>query len=167
VTTDERPTMDMTLLATAFVMARRGTCLRAQVGCVIALDGRILSTGYNGAPRGMPHCEHLDGLRSAERPPDAEPCTTSVHAEANAVAFAARYGVSLDAAVLYTTLSPCVTCAQLIVNSGIQRVVCGAVYRNTGGVELLLHAGVAVDVLSDRSSVTHALTIDEMQDVEP
>lgn len=164
-TTSERPTMDMTLLATAFVMARRGTCPRAQVGCVIALDGRILSTGYNGAPTGMPHCVHADGLRSDQRPADAEQCRTSVHAEANAVAFAARYGVGLDSAVLYTTLTPCVTCAQLVVNAGIKRVVCANVYRNTDGVELLLRAGVVVDLLSDQQHVVQTLSLDEQEDV--
>ena len=140
-TAPERPTMDMTLLATAFVMARRGTCSRAQVGCVVALDGRILSTGYNGTPRGMAHCEHAD----------AEPCATSVHAEANAVAFAARHGVGLDGSVLYTTLSPCVVCAK--------------VYRNTDGLDLLLRASVAVDVLSDGQPVVQALTSDEVADL--
>jgi dCMP deaminase len=157
--------MDMTLLATAFVMARRGTCSRAQVGCVIALDGRILSTGYNGAPTGMPHCEHPDGLRSDQRPADAEMCQTSVHAEANAVAFAARAGVGLDGAVLYTTLTPCVTCAQLVINAGIERVVCANVYRNTDGVELLLRASVVVDLLSDQQHVVQTLTLDEQEDV--
>jgi dCMP deaminase len=155
VTALERPTMDMTLLATAFVMARRGTCSRAQVGCVVALDGRILSTGYNGTPRGMAHCEHAD----------AEPCATSVHAEANAVAFAARHGVGLDGSVLYTTLSPCVVCAQLAVNAGIVRVVCAKVYRNTDGLDLLLRASVAVDVLSDGQPVVQALTPDEVADL--
>jgi len=157
--------MDMTLLTTAFVMARRGTCSRAQVGCVIALEGRILSTGYNGAPTGMPHCSHPDGLRSNQRPADAPQCETSVHAEANAVAFAARYGVSLDAAVLYTTVTPCVTCAQLIVNAGIERVVCASVYRSTNGVELLLRAGVVVDLLTNQQHVVQTLTLDEQEDV--
>lgn len=162
--------MDITLLTMAYVMAGRGTCGRAQVGCVIALDGRVLSTGYNGAPRGMPHCDHPPGERSSDRPADAEPCATSVHAEANAIAFAARYGVGLGDAVLYTTLSPCVTCAQLIVNCGVQRVVCASVYRNTDGIELLLRADVTVDILSSASSSSptiHALSIDEVEDAQP
>jgi dCMP deaminase len=165
-TTTERPTMDMTLLATAFVMSERGTCSRARVGCVVALDGRILSSAYNGAPRGMPHCVH-DDRTTDDFGPSEPTCPTGVHAEANAVAFAARYGVSLDGSVLYTTLSPCVPCAQLIVNVGIERVVCAKVYRDTTGVELLLSAGLTVDVLSDQPGETFrppvvALSEDEL-----
>ena len=146
--------MDETLLATAYVMAQRGTCSRAQVGCVVALDGRILATGYNGAPRGMAHCDHPDGVPSSQRPADATMCQTSVHAEANAVAFAARNGVSLDGSTVFTTLSPCNTCAQLLVNVGTRRVVVAAMYRDVRGVELLLHAGVTVDVLSEGATTT-------------
>lgn len=165
-TVSERPTMDITLLTMAYVMAGRGTCSRAQVGCVIALDGRVLSTGYNGAPRGMKHCVH-DERTHDDYGPNEPTCATAVHAEANAIAFAARYGVGLGDAVLYTTLSPCVTCAQLIVNCGVQRVVCASVYRNTDGVELLLRADVTVDILSDATSTIHALSFDEVEDAQP
>lgn len=161
-----RPTMDETLLAVAFVMAQRGTCPRAQVGCVVALDGRVLATGYNGAPRGMAHCVHLDGVPSSQRPADAEVCQTSVHAEANAVAFAARNGVSLDGSTVFTTLSPCIPCAQLLINVGAQRVVCAALYRNTDGVELLLRAGIVVDALADGAKPVVTLTEEDLDDVE-
>lgn len=168
--TAERPTMDMTLLATAFVMAERGTCSRAQVGCVVALDGRILTTGYNGAPRGMAHCVHDDRTHD-DYGPDEPTCPVAVHAEANAVAFAARHGVGLSNSVLYTTLSPCVPCAQLLVNVGVQRVVCAKVYRDTTGVELLLRASITVDVLSDRPGAPFeppviALSDDELAEVD-
>lgn len=161
--------MDVTLLTIAYVMAQRGTCSRAQVGCVIALDGRVLATGYNGAPRGMAHCDHPDGVPSSERPPDAEMCRDSVHAEANAVAFAARNGVGIDGSTVYTTLSPCVYCAQLLINAGTRRVVCGEVYRDPSGVELLLRAGVVLDVLSNSQPKpihTYAIGEDEADDAE-
>lgn len=145
--TTTRPSMDQTLLDTARVMARRGTCSRRQVGVVIALDDRVCSTGFNGAPRGMTHCVHPSDERSENDAPTAPTCSWAVHAEANAVAFAARFGIALDGATLYTTLSPCVVCAQLVVNAGITRVVCAVRYRDATGINLLGEAGVAVEIL--------------------
>src|SRR5687767_4618485 len=110
--------MDQVLMNVAREMARRGTCSRQRVGAVVARDGRILTSGYNGSPRGMLHCVHPPGETSHVRGVDAPTCTLAVHAEANAVAFAARHGIALDGATLYTTLSPCVPCAQLVVNAG-------------------------------------------------
>ena len=137
-----RPSVDSTLLHIAYAMAQRGTCPYIQVGAIVARDGRILTSGYNGAPAGMEHCTHGD------RDPDLPitPCLTAIHAEANAVAFAARFGVSLNEATMYTTLSPCRTCAQLIIQSGITRVVCMEMYRDPSGVELLRAASIAVSL---------------------
>lgn len=145
-----RPSMDTVLMDMAHVMAQRGTCSRARVGVVIALDGRVCTTGYNGAPRGLAHCDHPADERSADRPTDAPPCRTATHAEANAIAFAARHGVALAGATLYTTTSPCVACALLVVNAGITRVSYAVPYRDAGGVDLLRSAGVACDQLTDR-----------------
>lgn len=128
--------MDAVLLETARVMATRGTCSRAHVGAVLAVNGRICATGFNGSPHGLPHCQHTD---------DEDPtvtCTTAVHAEANAVAFAARHGVSIQRATLYCTHTPCVHCAMLLVNAGIVRVVCATRYRSDAGVRVLLTAEI-------------------------
>lgn len=139
-----RPSMDAVLLETARLMALRSTCSRASVGCVVALDGRVCTTGYNGAPRGLPHCDHQVHELSIDDTPVALTCRTAVHAEANAVAFAARNGVALDGATLYTTVAPCLACAMLIVNAGITRVVYAVSYRDAGGVGLLQSADVTV-----------------------
>jgi dCMP deaminase len=155
--------MDETLLAVAYVMSQRGTCSRAQVGCVVALDGRVLATGYNGAPRGMTHCEH-DELTHDDYGPNEPTCATAVHAEANAVAFAARNGVSLDGSTVFTTLSPCVVCAQLLVNVGTERVVCAKLYRDPSGVELLVRAGVVVDALTDGLRPIQTLSEEDVDD---
>lgn len=144
---DDRPSMDRTLLDTAFVMSRRGTCSRRQVGAVVAIDDRVCATGFNGAPRGMAHCVHPPDERSEDRPPTAPSCSWAVHAEANAVAFAARHGIALNGATLYTTLSPCVVCAQLAVNAGITRAICAVRYRDATGINLLVEAGVTVEIL--------------------
>lgn len=131
-------------MGVAELMARRGTCSRASVGVVIARDGRPFATGYNGAPRGMAHCLHPPDEVSAELGAEVPTCRVAVHAEANAVAFAARYGIALDRATLYTTLSPCVPCAQLIVNAGVTTVYVRDRYRDLSGVRLLHEANVLV-----------------------
>lgn len=140
--------MDAVLLDVARTMARRGTCSRLQVGAVVAVDGRICATGFNGSPHGLPHCDHPFS-ESLPRPSDASTCTTSVHAEANAVAFAARHGVPIQGATLYGTHTPCVHCAMLLVNAGIVRVVCATRYRSDSGVRVLRAAGVQLWVAED------------------
>lgn len=141
--------MERVLLNVAQVMRLRGTCSRLQVGAVIARDGRILSSGYNGSPRGMTHCLHPPDDVSSARSASAPTCALAVHAEANAVAFAARHGVALDGATLYTTHAPCVVCAQLAVNAGLVAVHADAAYRDVTGPRLLVQAGLRVVVAGD------------------
>ena len=146
--------MHETLRDIAQLMARRSTCSRAQVGAVIARDGRVISTGYNGAPAGLPHCDHTcycwePGTDHLPDCPAGKPCAISVHAEANAIAFAAREGLATRGATMYTTLSPCVPCAQLIINAGIVTVLYTNLYRNMAGVVLLESAGVGFGKLLD------------------
>ncbi len=118
----------------AHVIAKRGTCSRLQVGCVFVLNGRILVTGYNGAPAGLPHCVHENG----------EACTQSEHAERNAIAFAARHGVKLEGSTLYVTHMPCLACAMAIINAGVEAVYYRTPYRVLDGVELLKQAFISV-----------------------
>lgn len=153
-----RPSRDEMLMEMAKVAASRSTCSRAQVGVVIAHEGRVLSTGYNGAPAGMAHCDHmcdcgwkevkLDGIKLADAHAAGcarfQPCLISVHAEANAIAYAARHGTRLQWSTLYTTWSPCNACAQLIINAGIKEVVYGQNYRDPSGLELLRNAAVSL-----------------------
>jgi dCMP deaminase len=131
-----RPTRDEMLMQIAEVVSQRSTCSRAAVGVVVARQGRVLITGYNGAPAGMPHCFHYEG--------ENEPCEVSVHAEANAVAWAARWGISLEGAELFTTVSSCLNCAKLLINAGITRVISKQQYREAAGLELLRSAGIAL-----------------------
>jgi dCMP deaminase len=132
---------------TAWLWAERSTCSRLHVGCVIARESRILTTGYNGTPAGMAHCNHdctcgskwkmLYRNDHSDKCPVNKPCKTAVHAEANAITFAARYGLSLEGAFLYTTHMPCLNCCMLIVNSGVEAVVWEKDYRDRSGLELL------------------------------
>lgn len=152
-----RPTRDEITMLHAHVAAKRSTCSRMSVGVVVVRDYRILVTGYNGAPAGMPHCNHQCLCHrtqlSADRPnhtgicpanPDYG-CQIAVHAEANAVAYAARHGVVLDGTELFSTHAPCYACAQLIVNAGIMRVSYGLPYRKDDGLQLLRSARVEVE----------------------
>jgi dCMP deaminase len=103
-------------LDVARVISQRGTCKRLQVGCVIARDNRIIATGYNGPPSGEPHC-------SEETCDLSKSCMRAIHAEENAICFAAREGISLSDTTLYCMYSPCIRCARMIVQSGIETVV--------------------------------------------
>lgn len=155
-----RPSREECLVATAFTWAERSTCSRLHVGAVIHREGRILVQGYNGAPAGLVHCGHdcdcaasnipeLANGRHEEGCSATSPCTRSVHAEANAVAFAARAGVELQGADLVVTHQPCLSCAMLIINSGIKLVTYVHPYRLTDGVNLLEEAGITVEQYLD------------------
>lgn len=139
----ERPSRDEMLMRVAAVISLRGTCKRAFVGAVIAIQGRIISTGYVGAPAGLPHCLDVGDEVNAEGG-----CIRTIHAEANAIAWAARNGTSTENAQLYSTHEPCYRCAQLIINAGINRVVYEKPYRLHDGSELLEVAGVEVVQIS-------------------
>lgn len=117
------------LVQIAEVVAKRGTCSRLQVGAVLAKDSRVISTGYNGPPAGMPHCEH-SGAEIAG-------CADAIHAEINALIYAARYGSKTEGATLYVTHQPCLKCAQAIANSGVVEVIYRHPYRIQDGVYLL------------------------------
>jgi dCMP deaminase len=114
---------------------RRSTCLRLQVGAVIVRDGRIISGGYNGAPSGQPHC-------TPETCGPSHPCTRTIHAEANAIAFAARFGIATDGCGMWCTDSPCLDCAKLLINSGITSLTYLREYRDRAPINLLLAAKI-------------------------
>lgn len=141
----ERASRDDVLLEVAFAVAKRGTCSRAQVGAVISRDGRIISTGYNGAPAGVPHCEHPHLMLESV----SNGCLIAGHAEENAIAYAARFGVALDGAELHCTHAPCYACSRMIVNAGIVKVTYTIPYRKTEGIELLTAAAIKVTLLEN------------------
>jgi len=119
-----RPSWDEYFLEIAKVVAKRSTCDRANVGAVIAKNKVILSTGYNGAPRGLAHCddvghEMVDGH-----------CIRTAHAETNAIAQAAKNGTPIEGASIYLTISPCYDCFKMMVNAGIKEVIYGNFYMS-------------------------------------
>lgn len=134
-----RPSREEALLQTAVIWAARSTCSRRHVGCVIHREGRILVQGYNGAPTGLPHCPDIG------QPPFHSPETCrAVHAEQNAIAWAARVGVGLLGSQLVCTDEPCLSCARSIINAGIESVVYVRPYRLNDGLVLLGEAGIEV-----------------------
>ncbi len=116
--------------------ATRSTCLRKKVGAVIVRDKTILSTGYNGSIRGLDHCEDVGCLIEDGH------CVATVHAEANAIIQAAKNGVAIDGAELYTSASPCWGCFKLIANSGIRRIYYGEFYRDERSREMAKRLGI-------------------------
>lgn len=146
-----RPLWGETVMDLAELLTKRATCPRAQVGAVITIDRRIIATGYNGAPTGAAHCLQVGCLM------DGDHCVRSVHAEANAIAQLARFGVATGgAAQLWTTHSPCLNCAGLIVQAGIEAVVYKNVYGKTIDKvrELLVTADISIREFYTRQETT-------------
>ena len=125
--TTKRPDWDEYFMEMAALTARRSTCLRRQVGAVIVQNKHIIATGYNGAPRGLTHCGDLEGgcLRQQLGVPSGErhELCRALHAEQNAIIQAAALGNSIEGGTIYITHQPCVICAKMIINAGIQRIV--------------------------------------------
>lgn len=129
----QRPSWDEYFMELAMTVAKRATCDRGRSGCVIARDKQILVTGYVGSPRGLPHCDEVGHLMKKVEHEDgrvSQHCMRTVHAEQNAICQAARLGISLNEATLYCRMTPCRTCAMLIINCGIVRVVCEKKYHD-------------------------------------
>jgi len=139
-----RPSWDEYFMQIVDVVKTRSTCLRRQVGAILVVDKHIISTGYNGPPTGLAHCEETGCLReqlgipSGERP---ELCR-GVHAEQNAIIQAALHGVSTKGATLYVNASPCVMCAKMLINAGVKRIVYEEEYPDELAFRLLKEANV-------------------------
>lgn len=113
---DKRPTWDQVFMMHAQIAALRATCPRLHVGAVIVKDNRILSSGYNGAVSGQPHCTDVGCLLIGDN------CNRSIHAEQNAITSAARFGISISDSSIYITHQPCLVCAKMIIQAGISIV---------------------------------------------
>jgi len=143
----ERPSWDEYFKQLTEVVATRSTCLRRSVGALIVRDKRILATGYNGAPSGLPHCLEVGCLRDELGVPSGErqELCRGLHAEQNAIIQASLHGVSIKGGTIYVTLAPCVTCAKMIINAGIERVVYRDSYADQLAMQMLGEAGVTLD----------------------
>ncbi len=128
-----RPSWDEYFLDLADAVSKRATCDRGRSGCVIVRDRRILVTGYVGSPTGFPHCDEVghEIKRTVEEDGSvSEHCVRTVHAEQNAICQAAKLGISIDGATVYCRMTPCRTCAMLLINCGVKRVYCEKKYQS-------------------------------------
>lgn len=143
-----RPDWDDYFMQIAYLVAQRSTCLRRQVGALLVADRRILSTGYNGAPQGLPHCADLGGcLRETLQIPPGErqELCRALHAEQNAIIQAAVHGVGLRGVTCYSTTQPCVTCAKMLINANVRRIVFAGEYPDPLARQMLEEAGVLLE----------------------
>jgi len=128
-----RPSWDEYFLSFLPIIASRATCDRGKAACLIVKDRRIISTGYVGSVGGLPHCDEIGHLFVKQINNDgtiSEHCIRTAHCEQNAIAQAVKNGVSTEGAEIYITMEPCFSCAKLLVQAGIKRVVCIKHYRN-------------------------------------
>jgi len=142
----DRPDNDTYFMRMAELVASRSTCLRRHVGAVIVKEKRVLTTGYNGAPRGLRHCEEVGCVRQQNNVASGtrhELCR-GVHAEQNAVIQWAYLGVSIKGATVYTTNFPCVLCAKILLNAGIEEIVYLDTYIDELSKSILDEAGIRV-----------------------
>ncbi len=148
-----RPSWDEYFMELANAVAKRATCNRGRSGCVIVRDKQILVTGYVGSPRGLPHCDEVGHLMKKVEHEDgrvSQHCVRTVHAEQNAICQAARLGIPLENSTLYCRMTPCRTCAMLIINCGIKRVVCERKYHDgLESEEMFKVAGILLEYFID------------------
>ena len=142
-----RPTWDEYFINIAKLVSSRSTCLRRNVGAVVVKNKQVLTTGYNGAPARVRHCDEVGCMREKMGVPSGErhELCRALHAEQNAFLQAARHGISLEGATMYMTTQPCSICAKMIINAGIEKIIFEGDYPDTFAIELLKEAGVGLE----------------------
>ena len=155
-----RPSWDDYFMEVCQTIAKRATCDRGRSGCVIARDNQILVTGYVGSPKGLPHCDEIGHQFKRLQHEDGtitQHCVRTVHAEQNAICQAAKRGISIDGATLYCRMTPCRTCAMLIINCGIIRVVAERKYHDSADTVAMFKAsGVLLEhIIDEVQQYTH------------
>ena len=151
---ENRPSWDQYFIELVDKVAERATCDRGKSGCVITKDKRILCTGYVGSPPGFPHCDDVGHLFKKVVNEDgsvSQHCVRTIHAEQNAIAQAARYGIALENTTLYCTMEPCRVCAMLIISVGVKRVVTRRKYHAAQETrDMFKEAGIELLVMEDK-----------------
>ncbi|MDR3349151.1 MAG: cytidine/deoxycytidylate deaminase family protein [Acidaminococcales bacterium] len=145
-----RPDWDEYFMEFALAAGKRSTCLRRAVGALLVKNKRILATGYNGAPQGLKHCGETGCLRQKLNVPSGkmhELCR-GLHAEQNAIIQAALHGVPIAGSTLYCTHQPCVVCAKMLINAGVEKIVFAHPYPDELAENMLNEAGIQLAVLS-------------------
>jgi dCMP deaminase len=142
-----RPSWDEYFIKIALAVAERSTCDRAHVGAILVKDKRILTTGFNGSPRGLDHCDNVGHLLIDGH------CVRTIHAETNAIIQAALHGVSTNGATCYVTHFPCINCSKTLINAGVNRIVYRNNYRiDDNALAFLNEAGVMLETIESIST---------------
>lgn len=136
---EPRPSYDEYFMEMAYVVAKRSTCLRRRVGAILVKEKHILSTGYNGAPKGLRHCSETGCLRENQSIPSGQrhELCRGLHAEQNAIIQAAVFGVSIKGSVLYCTNTPCVVCVKMLINAGVTEIIYAGEYPDDLAKQLM------------------------------
>ena len=153
----ERPSWDEYFMTIAKEVATRSTCLRRHVGAILVKDRRILATGYNGAPKNLAHCAVTGCVREKENIPSGErhEICRALHAEQNALLQAATYGVKIEGATLYCTTQPCVMCAKMLINVGVEKIYVLESYPDPLALNLLAEAGIDLIHFTFKANTTN------------
>lgn len=161
----QRPKWDDYFMAIARIVGTRSTCDRLRAGAVLVKDKRIISTGYNGSPPGLPHCDGEEGHLMEEGH-----CVRTIHGEHNAILQASVIpGASTEGSTLYTKFSPCMHCAKYVVAAGVKRVVIGKIYRNSDVMKYLEKAGLTVEIYKENpewNKMVQGLFAEEIEEVK-
>jgi dCMP deaminase len=141
-----RPSWDAYFAELVKAAATRSTCLRRSVGAILVKSNRVLATGYNGAPKGLVHCDKTGCLREKLKVPSGErhEICRGLHAEQNAIIQAALYGVSIVGSTIYCTNKPCSICTKMIINSEIERIVYLEDYKDDLAEELIRQTDIRI-----------------------
>jgi len=141
-----RPSLDEYFMEMAHLASKRSTCIRHNVGCVVVKEKRILATGYNGAPKGLKHCDETGCIRTQLNVPHGErhELCRGLHAEQNAIIQAALFGVSIKNSTLYSTHYPCSICAKMLINVGIKEIVYDKNYEDDLAKQILSESNIIV-----------------------
>jgi dCMP deaminase len=143
---NDRPSYDEYFMEMAHVVAKRSTCLRRKVGAILVKDKHILSTGYNGAPKGLRHCTETGCLRENMNIPSGErhELCRGLHAEQNAIIQASVFGVSIKGSVLYCTFTPCVVCVKMLINAGVTEIIYSGEYPDDLAKQMISESNLKI-----------------------
>ena len=154
-----RPTYDDYFMEMAHVVSKRSTCLRRKVGAILVKDKHILSTGYNGAPKGHKHCSIVGCLREKKNVPSGErhEICRGLHAEQNVIIQAAVFGIQIKNSTLYCTNTPCVVCAKMLINAGVKEIVFSGDYPDDLAKQMLNESKIKLRILKNTNNKNNLL----------
>ncbi len=143
---NDRPSYDEYFMKMAHVVSKRSTCLRRKVGAILVKDKHILSTGYNGAPKGFKHCSEVGCIREKKDIPPGErhELCRGLHAEQNAIIQSAVFGVSITDSTLYCTSTPCVVCVKMLINAGVKEIIYSGEYPDDLAKKMLRESNLKI-----------------------